>query len=128
MGRIPGEFPAGERDLSGHIFDETGAFRVAQRTFQDIAATGDTQLVPAQGAGKKIRVIGLYERAGAAVSVRLKSAGNNLSASFALGINDDLIFPYCQHGWFETGPNEALNQNQNLAVATGVQVLWIVVE
>ena len=52
---------------------------------------------------------------------------NNISASLALGINDDVALPYNPPGWFQTNPNEAFNMNQSLAIASGVQVIWIIV-
>ena len=115
-------------ESSREIADESQIIRTVNRTFLDVTLIGDTEILPAQGAGNRIRILAMYVRSAAAVSVRFKSAGNNnISASFSLGINDDILYPYCKHGWFQTNANEAFNINQSLAVATGIQVVWIVV-
>ena len=114
-------------DTSGTIYDSARTSRTVNRTFKDVSAIGDTELVAAQGAGNKIRVIGLMYNAGAAVTVRFKSSGaNNLSAAFALALNDSIVFPYLPHGWFETNANENFTANQSLAIASGAQIVWIV--
>jgi len=80
------------------------------------------------GTGKKIRVLGLVVRSALAVAVRFKSAGsNNISASYSLGINDDLVFPEGEHGWFQTNANEPFVMNQSLAVSSGVKVIWMLI-
>ena len=112
-------------DASGSICDAAQNIRTVVRTEKDVTAIGDTELVPAQGAGIRIRVLALFYNSATAVALRLKSAGNNISASFSLGINGDIVLPYLPHGWFQTNPNEALNANQSLAVTSGAQVIWI---
>jgi hypothetical protein len=115
------------RDMSGEVFPDFGSYVTVQRTPKDISSSGDTELVPAQGLGKSIRVLALFYEAALAVSVRFKTAGNNLSATYTLAINGQLTLPYCPHGWFQTGANEAFNVNQGAAIASGAQVIWIVV-
>ena len=111
-------------DVSGVLTDANGVVRVVTRTAKDVTALGDTELVAAQ-TGLKIRLLALTYRSALAVVVRLKSAGNNLSASYSLGINDDLVWPYNPQGWLETNVGEALTVNQSLAIASGAQIVWI---
>lgn len=118
---------AARRDVGGTLYDESGVYSLIQRTLKDISALGDTELIPAQGAGNAIRVLALVVISATAVTVRIKSAGNNLSAAFALAINGKLELQYLPHGWFQTNDNEALNINQSLAIASGVHVIWMVV-
>jgi len=110
--------------FSGVVVDERHVSRVVQRTPKDIVGTGDTELVPAQGAGVRVRLLAMVVRTALATNLRLKSAGNNLSALLALGINDEAVWPYMQHGWLQTEPNEALNMNATVATG-GVQLVWI---
>ena len=99
-----------------------------QRAFVDASLSGDTEVIATQGVGKKIRVLGLVVRSALAVAVRFKSAGsNNISASYSLGINDDLVFPEGEHGWFQTNANEPFVMNQSLAVSSGVKVIWMLI-
>jgi hypothetical protein len=112
-------------DVTGFLVDDGGVVRPVSRTFKDLSASGDTELVPAQ-AGLKIRVCALAYRSALGVSVRFKSTGNNnISASYSLGINDDLVWPYNPQGWMETNAGEALVANQSVAVASGAQIVWI---
>jgi len=111
-------------DVSGVLTDANGLARVVTRTAKDVTALGDTELVAAQ-AGLKIRLLAFTYRSALAVVVRLKSAGNNLTASYSLGINDDLVWPYNPQGWLETNVGESLAVNQSLAIASGAQIVWI---
>ena len=99
-----------------------------QRTGVDVSTSGDTTVVAAQGAGKRILVCAFKIVSAASVTVRFKSGnGNNISASYSLGINDDLTFDWCPYGWFRTNANEAFVVNQSLAISSAAQVLWIIV-
>ena len=113
-------------DLSGVVTDTTGALDKINRTFVDASTLGDTEVVPAQGSGASIRVLGVHCVSALAVTLRFKSAGNNnISAGFAIGVNGNLSMAYMPHGWFQTNPNEALNINQSLAVNTGCNIVWV---
>ena len=111
---------------SGVLYNAAGSVLTILRAFKDVTGLGDTELVPAEP-GKRIRVIALAIQAGLAVTVRLKSAGNNISASFALALNDDFVLPANEHGWFETNVNEALTLNASAIATTGVQLVYVLV-
>jgi len=110
---------------SGFLTDENGIIRAINRTLKDVTAIGNTELVPVQ-AGLKIRVLALFYRSALAVAVQFKSnPNNNISASYSLGINDDVVWPYNPHGWIETVAGESLTVSQSLAVASGAQIVWV---
>jgi len=112
--------------VGGILVDENGIDRIVNRAFIDATSIGDTEVVPAQGAGIRIRVLAVYCQSVLAVTLRFKSAGNNnISAGFAVATNGNLSIPYNPHGWFQTNANEALNLNQSLAVATGCIIVWV---
>jgi len=112
-------------DISGTMQD-VGGTRTVQRSFVDVTLSGDTEAIPAQGVGNRIRVLGIYCQSALAVALKLKSTGANvISATFAVATNGTLSMPYNPHGWMETNPNEALVLNQSLAVSTGCQFIWI---
>lgn len=115
-------------DLGGHLFDENGVVQEVQRAFVDVTDIGDTELVPPQGAENKLRVLALFLKTGAAVTVRLKSGGaNNITAALALS-TDGFVLGYNSHGWMQTNVNEALVLNQSLVVATAVHIVWLVTQ
>lgn len=102
---------------------------LVQRAFADPTGAGDNQIVAAQGAGKKIRVLAarVSNNAGTANNVRWRSATNSKSGLRALAGNAETVWPYNQEGWLETNANEALNLNLSAATAVGVEVVFKVV-
>jgi len=113
-------------EQSGTAVDHTGTARTVNHTMKDVSLLGDTELIPAQGAGVRIRVLALAYRSGLAVSVRFKGSGN-LTAALPLGVNGELQWQHNPHGWFETDPNAPLNVNQTGAVTSGAQIVWMAV-
>jgi hypothetical protein len=114
------------QDSSGAIRDHNSNVRFVQRTFVDATGIGDTEAIPSQGAGIRIRLLGVYCQSALAVSLKLKSAGANLiSGTFAVATNGTLSMPFNPHGWMQTNPGEALTLNQSLGVNTGCQFVWI---
>lgn len=108
----------------GLIVDENGVERVIQRAFGNPAGLGDNQLVAAQGAGVRIRVLGFILHPSAAVNVKFRSAANDISGLFTFGGAGFAVSGHMEHGWFQTNANEALNLNNSGAVACGVEVIW----
>jgi hypothetical protein len=98
---------------------------VIKRAFVNAASLGSNTILSA-ATGGQIRVLSMALVAGGAVSVKLQSAANDISALFALSSNGGLVLPFNEHGWFETNVNEALNLNLSAAVATGVSIQYIV--
>lgn len=98
---------------------------VIKSAFLNASSLGSTAILAA-ATGGQIRVLSLALVASGAVSVKLQSAANDLSATFALSANGGLVLPFNEHGWFQTNVNEALNLNLSAAVATGVSIQYIV--
>lgn len=114
----------GVHEVGVEIIDENGILRTVQRAFGDPAALGDNPIVGAQGAGVRIRVLGVKLTVSGAVSTRWRSATTNIDGLDALPANGGYVLPATPHGWFQTNPNEALNPNLSVAMACGVTVLW----
>jgi len=112
-------------DFSGSVETAAGIVLV-QRTPKDLSALGETEVIAAQ-AGKKIRILALYIRSAAAVVVFFKTGpgGIKISSDFSMGVNDDTVLPNNIHGWMETNAGQAFVANQSLAVASGLQAVWI---
>lgn len=94
----------------------------------DSAAGGDIQLVPAPGAKKRIRVVSLSFVVAAAVSIRFKSAANNLSGLMTFGAAGQGV---ADRGSYEDpiydcNPNEALIVNASAAVQVGGRVNYYI--
>ena len=98
---------------------------VIQRAFLNASTLGSNAFIAAVTGGQ-IRVLSLALVAGGAVSVKLQSAANDISATFALSANGGIVLPFNEHGWFQTNASEALNLNLSAAVATGVSIQYIV--
>lgn len=112
-------------DTGGTILDEVPTVRTVGRAFVNASASGNTQLIAAQGGAVRIRVLAVVGVVGGtAVSVKFQSATTDVSALFACAANGGFVLPYNPHGWFQTAANEALNVNLSGAVATGVQTIW----
>ena len=116
----------GQYSISGRISDEYGELRTVNYSFVDASASGDTEAIPAQGAGLRIRVVALEVIAADIVSVRFRSATNNISSAKALAKNGGFVRNLNPVGWFQTNLNEPLNINLSTAVPVGCDIVWIV--
>jgi hypothetical protein len=118
-------------ELSGHIeqFSSQGAYTpiAVQRSFADATAIGDTTVIAAQGAGVKVRILGLMATSSLGINAFFKSGATKLSATVPLVANTPRTWEYVPHGWFETAANEAFVINQSLAANTGIEVIWVAV-
>lgn len=112
-------------EISGQIVDENGVLKTVQRNFTNASSIGDNQVVPAQGANVRIRVLSAVVVAGGALAVTFRSGSTAITAGFPLGANGGFIMPNNPHGWFQTDTNSALNLNLELGLTTGVDVVWI---
>jgi len=112
-------------NVGGNVIDENGVVRVVQRSFVNATASGNTELVAAQGAGIKIRVIYFYHVSLTAVTVKFQSGVTDIAPGLPVGANGGIQAGVNNHGIFQTAPNEALNVNLSAAVATGVMVDWV---
>jgi hypothetical protein len=111
-------------EVVGKLIDENGTERTVFRTFADPSASGDTQVVAAQGSGVRVRVLDYSIMAAAAVSVRFRSATTSICSLKACAANGGIAPGLNKHGWFQTAANEALNVNLSGNVAVGVDVVW----
>lgn len=112
------------KDVQKREFDSTGQWRATQFAFLNPAASGNTQLVAAQG-GLRIIVLELCIITSSAQSIKFQSALNDVSCAWPLATNGGLVLPYSRHGWLQTNIGEALNINLSLAANTAVQIAWI---
>lgn len=94
-------------------------------TFLNATALGATEILAARS-GQCIRVISVAVVATTATTVKFQSASTDISATWPLGANGGLVMSFNEHGWFQTAAGEALNINLGSAVATGVQINYIV--
>jgi hypothetical protein len=102
------------------------------RVFVNPSSIGDNVVLAAQGfgalgTGLKIRVLYIVAVAAAANVITLKSGSTAISAAKSLGINGGFILPRDANGWYETGPNQALNIALTAATAVGVDIGYVVV-
>jgi hypothetical protein len=86
-------------------------------------------LVAAQGAGVKIRVVGLFLLNTAAQSLTFKSGagGTALTGAMALGATSPLILPFNPTGYFETAANAVLELAQSGATQVSGTLQWVAV-
>lgn len=108
---------------------DPGEVRVRMRTaFADPSASGNTEVVPAPGAGKKIVVYGyqINNNAGTGNNLRFQSAGTNIGALKGLGANGGSNMQPSDVPLFETAENQALNINLSAATAAGVEVQYTI--
>lgn len=102
---------------------------VSQVQFAKIDQTATTTLVAAQGAGVKVRVVGLLLVNTAAQSLTFKSAagGTALTGAMAVGANGTLVLPFSPQGWFETAANALLELSQSGATQVSGAIAWVAV-
>lgn len=108
------------------IIPRTGNSSNIKRDFILSSTTG-AELVPAAGAGLKIRVTSLSAVATTAVSFSLASAATAICSAKPLGANGGFVLPHNDYGWYETAANEALNIALGAAVAIAVDITYVVV-
>lgn len=89
------------------IPDSTSEFKYAVIT----AASGDTSIIAAAGAGIKIRVLAYVAIAGGTTTCRFESGagGTALTGVMQLVANTGAAASFNPAGWFETGDNAALS-------------------
>ncbi len=90
----------------------------------DCAANGSNELIPAAGAGKKIRVHRVYIKLASATTAKFQSAATDLTGAMtATEIN-----PPVMADWplFETAANEALNLSLGGAVQASGRIWYTI--
>jgi hypothetical protein len=93
----------------------------------NVAASGNTTLVAAQGAGVKIRVLSLCLVAAAAVVAQLQSGagGTGLTGPMTLATGKQISAARAAFGLLETAPNALLNLNLGGAVQVSGFLVWV---
>jgi hypothetical protein len=113
------------QDVAGTLADETGVVRTVNRSFANATTSGNTQVVAAQGAGVRIRVIAVHVMTDTAMAIKFQSATSDISAGMVLAANGGYVKQENEHGWFQTAANAALNINLGVNGNVGVDVVWV---
>jgi len=86
----------------------------------------DQELVAAQGAGVKIRVVSMIVNcSGGANTMTFKSGTTAITPTFSFSANGGMVLERQREGWFETSANQALNVNLGSATTVGLQINYI---
>lgn len=110
---------------SGFVF-ANGAMRAITRTKANPTTANLNEIVAAQAAGIKIRVVSVAILVGAvADTLDFRSANTAISHVMVLRAADQVVLQHNDHGWFETAAAEALNINLTTGSDVGVLVSWI---
>ena len=90
------------------------------------ASASNQELVAAQGAGVKIRVVSLIINAGGgANTVTFKTGTDAITPAMTFSANGGMVLERQIEGWFETDANEALNVTLSAATLVGMQINYI---
>lgn len=105
------------------------ALSEVQYAVVNTAVLGNTTLVAAQGAGVKIRVVGLVLVAAGAVTATLQSGagGTSLTGAMSMITGTPLPLQFNPGGWCETAANALLNLNLGGAVQVSGVIAWVAV-
>lgn len=114
----------GSLDVGGVLFENNSVPVVVSRNFLNANTSGANEIVGAQGAGLRIRVLMAAMGAVTANSLFYQSSLTSISATYSLAANGTLVLPYSPHGWFDTDADAALNINLATGTAVGVDVVW----
>lgn len=109
------------------VIARSGVSSNLKRAFVNASASGNTLLVAAPGANRKIRVISVNIVAAAGVTVKFQTNVTDISSGKALAANGGLVLPANELGWYECALNDPLNINLGGAVAVGVDISYVVV-
>lgn len=97
---------------------------VATQTFLNASSAGQTTIVPAQGAGIKIMVVGAQVMSWGAPVVEFRSGTSPISAGWPVATNGGFVLAQNDLGWFKTAANATLNLNLSAGVTTVCQIVW----
>jgi hypothetical protein len=114
--------------VSGQVIDENGTVRIVNRAAINFdGATADVELIAAQGAGVKIRLLSLNLMVGTGANLRFKSGTTVITGKYPVLDAGGIVMPDNQHGWIQTAANEALNLNVDTpsVASVGGMLTWI---
>lgn len=102
---------------------------VSEVQFGVINQATTSTLVAAQGAGLKIRVVGLFLVNTTALSLTFKSAagGTAITGPMAVATLGQIVLPFSAPGWFETAANQLLELFQSAGTQVSGAIAWVVV-
>lgn len=118
-------------NASGQVLAPDGTALTVKRQARNIAASQTDAVGVAAVTGKKIRVLGLVlhggDTAGSAVTLNTKpsGAGTAISPVFELGINQSVVLPQSDNGWFETTAGQGLSITTGAGSTTGIQIIYV---
>jgi hypothetical protein len=105
--------------------DSLGNVSDPERIVVSESSIGANELVAADAAGRRIRVVaGLLSASGGANDVKFQSAATDITGVIGLPADGQLPIDPFLHGHFETAAGEALNLNLSAATAVGG---WLVI-
>lgn len=96
-----------------------------QASFITTNTPGDNLIVPAQGVGVRIRVLGLALGAKKANDIKFRSGTTDISCLFFPGDSTNFLLPINDTGWLVTEENQPLNINLAGTTQVGCHVIWI---
>lgn len=118
-------------NASGQVLAPNGTALTVKRQARNIAASQTDAVGVAAVTGKKIRVLGLVlhggDTAGSAVTLNTKPSGSGTAISpvFELGINQSVVLPEGNAGWFETTAGQGLSITTGAGSTTGIQIIYV---
>jgi hypothetical protein len=92
--------------------------------FTNASSSGQTQVVAAQGAGIRIRVLACVVISSNQITVKFQSNNTDISSGKPVASNGGFVMPENDLGWFQTNPNEALNINLSGISTLGCDIVW----
>lgn len=110
----------------GSLYQGTTSLTPAYATFST-SSSGNTQVVAAQGAGNKIRVLRYRVSANGSTNVKWQSATTDISGLHYLTQYASGGGSYTPAGICQGAANEALNINNSAAIAISGEVTYVVV-
>ena len=98
---------------------------ISTHTLLNASAAGNTEIVPAQGAGIRVLVAAAHVMSWGAPVIEFRSGATPISAGWPVATNGGFVLPLNERGWFKTAANAALNLNLSAGVTTACQVVWL---
>lgn len=114
-------------DLTGAVYVDFDSSALVKYAVVDAATSGNNTIVAAV-TGKKIRLLaGLLTMSGTAVTIRWESGadGTALTGQMTPAQGQSLVYPYCQHGHFETAAGALLNLELGGAQSVDGHIVYI---
>lgn len=105
------------------LVDDQGQLRTVKRAIVTATAAGDNTIVAAV-TGLKIRTLALVLVTKAALDVRFRSNGADISPIYGLGAGGGLVLPHNTFGWMEGAAGGLVAANLSGAGTVGITMLY----